>query len=215
MTHSLRIRRRTAPKGKTAAIVLLVLAAICVLIGGVGIYLGYGALSSLGKLATGLFGGDVPVLVPGSDKPVTITGGPGAIIVAARASDSVDGTSYTYPPAVRPTVTVTDASGNAIQSTNNNPSGQDQGPVPLPDGSQFYFVDAFEVGEGTFTVSATGDPTALRVKMMDKDDAEAMASAATSMLGGFGGTCCGCGGAVVFGLIGVILLFVGRKAPAA
>jgi hypothetical protein len=210
--NTVRIRRRPSPRGKTAAVVLIVLAVICAIVGLAGGYFAMQGVQGFMKIMTDLTSADTPLLVsPGELK---VTGGPGVIFVAARGSETVDGTSFSYPPSDGAvSITVTSPSGATISPEQQ----QGNATFPSPDGNGVTtLVGVYEMKEsGEYKVAATGGATALRVRTFTGKDATAIMSSATSAGGGFLGGLCGCGGALVFGLIGGILLLFGGKKTAA
>ncbi|MDZ4831873.1 MAG: hypothetical protein SGJ09_16980 [Phycisphaerae bacterium] len=207
MTTSIRSRRRPAPRGKTAAIILLVLAGVCLLGGLAGGYFAMQGGQTIARVGTDLAGAEsTAIVVPGT---ATIKAENGAIIIAAKSSDTIDGKPFSFPPGTVVTATVTDAEGNLmkVDTVKGN-----QLAFPLPDGSTINFVGLAEItAAGEYTVNLTGPETVVRVKSFSGADGEAVASAlGQTAIGAFGGLC-GCGGFVVFGLIGIILLVFGRK----
>lgn len=211
--NTVRIRRRPSPRGKTAAIVLLVLAAICGIVGLAGGYFAYKGFTDFVALGGSLVAPETPLLT--SPGEVKVTGGQGVIFVSALERETIDGKDFTFPPADG-TVTIT-AIGPSGQTINPQPQRQ-QASFPTMDGqNQITIASMFDANEsGEYTIQATGGTAALHVKALTGKDAQAVATAGVAAGGGALGGVCGCGGALVFGLIGgILLLFGGKKTAAA
>ena len=197
-------------RGSTAAIILLLLAFVCLIVALVGGYLawtkGASTLAQLQSLATS----QAPIVVVPGEGKVT---GPGVLFIAAKPSETVDGKTYTYPPAEgAPKITITDAGGQDVRVENMQGKGNDR--IQLPSGEVIYLVGFAELSSASeCTVKAEGGSTALRLKTVTKEEGEAMKNGMVGAFGGVIGTCVGCGGFVVFGIIGAILFFFGKKSP--
>ncbi|MFO0828136.1 MAG: hypothetical protein U0572_08295 [Phycisphaerales bacterium] len=210
MSSTIRIRGQRLRRGRAAAIVLLVLAAVCLIVGAAGSYFAYSGFQNLmGMLANVASPSTPPLVAPGE---MTIKGGPGAVMVVARATDSAGERSFSYTPG-SVTVSATDSQGNPLKIAQQ--AGGPGGPMPLPDGGSLFIVAVFEAkAADTFTVKATGAESLLRVKLLEGKDAETAAKGAITGAGGGLGALCGCGGFLVFGVIGGILLIFGKRKAA-
>ncbi len=210
--HLRRPTRRPAPRGRTFAFIMLVLAALC-LIGAIigGLY----GKKSLGTVTTAIEtvktrfeSGEnfITVITPGESK---IKSEGGAILLLASSSDTIDGKSFTYPPSGGVSISVVDSNGAPVSY---NPFQGNQPPIETDGGKKLFLLGFAETpSAGEYTVKATGGETAVRAIALPQTEIEAIMKGGIGVVAGGAGLICGGGGFLLFGIIGGIMLLFGRK----
>lgn len=213
MARTVRPLARPTASGRVLAVVLLVLAAICLIAaiaGAVFARQGWGQVKAAVDAITARFKsgeGMTTIVVPGE---ATLAAGEGAIVFVASASDTVDGKTFTYPPRTAIGVTITDAQGVPVSYT---PFEGNQPPIDT-EGGQKFLVGFAQVQGGTYTIAVDGGETAIRAFSMPTKEFEGMLKGGVEMVGGGAAGLCGGLGFLLFGIIGAVLFFFGKRKPA-
>lgn len=215
MPMLVRPSRRPAPRGRALAVVLLVLAAICLIATIAGVLFARQGWADMKVRAEGIAArfnsgeGLVTVVVPGE---ATIQSQPGAIVFMAGSSETIDGTTYRYPANPPISIAIEAADGTPI---NFNPIQGNQPPIDTGDGQKYILGFAEVSSAGAYTLRIDGGETAIRAFSVPTEEVEGFVLAGVSIFGGGAAGICGGLGFLLFGILGgVLFLFGGKKSPA-
>jgi uncharacterized protein YneF (UPF0154 family) len=209
-----RSRPSQRARGRTAAKVLLVLSAIFLVVGIVGIFVARNTftndlLPSIQKIgervkATATEG---VVVVPG-EKVIEMTEA-GGIAFGAFEKTEVGDKTYTFAPAGQLDLTVTAEDGTEIKV--ERPQGMQ--PIDMKKDGVLHLLGFGEIKTpGKYTVSAKGQDTAIYALTISAPEMETMKNSAVRLFIAAGASCCGIPLFLLLGIIGGILLIFGKKA---
>lgn len=214
MTDPVRYRRRPAPRGRVLAVVLLVLAAICLIATIAGVLFvrqGWAEMKTAIDAITARFqsgAGLATVVVSGE---ATIESQPGAIVFMAGSSETIDGTTYRYPADPPTTVSIAGPDGTPIAF---QPFQGNQPPIDTGDGQKYILGFANIPRAGAYTITIDGGETAIRAFSMPTQEFEGLIKGGVGLAGGGAAGVCGGLGFLLFGILGgVLFLFGGTKKP--
>lgn len=212
MPMLVRSRRRPAPRGRALAVVLLVLAAICLIATIAGVLFarqGWAEVKTAIDAITARFQsgeGLVTVVVPGE---ATIESQPGAIVFMAGSSETIDGKTYRYPANPPISVSIAGPDGTPIAF---NPFQGNQPPIDTGDGQKYLLGFAEVPSAGAYTITIDGGETAIRAFSMPTKEFEGLIKGGVGLAGGGLASICGGLGFLLFGILGgVLFLFGGKK----
>jgi hypothetical protein len=205
------LRRR----GGAGLKILVVLSALCLVLGVVGFFVAKSGLTNdiiptAQRLVKDVQGGEGArkVISPG-EASIDLTGAGGMLFVVAEKT-KIDDKEYTYAPGGKLDLTMKAADGTTVKVE------AVQGVQPFDvDGNKLHLVAVSEIpGPGSYTITASGQETVVYFAGVTGADWTSIQSGLVKLVGGGLGACCGFPLFLLFGIIaGVILIFGKKPAP--